>query len=510
MSEENNDKKHLFSQWLEKLQQESWQLELLISGFALYGIWASREVIQNVNDYIVLNQPDLIISGLAERTSTILEVGWTIFFINLLTHVIFRGFWIGTIGLRYVSGEIDYDSLNYSKVLTEYLRRKVGSFDDFIEKLEKFCSVLFAYTFLLFFITLSVILYSVWFNALAVLLFKVLEFRETDMWATVALFVYLGMGMFIMIDFLTFGVFKRIKEKRFSKVYKYFYIMASVITFSFLYRPLLYNFLDDKYTKRLIWISVPYFLLVILVFPGLRVGNPYYPEFDGNYEGSGSMLEEEMVKWWRYEDLRAQRLEINGDLEDHRILGPICLSNFECEKSDLRFFVRQYPRDTRYFESEEEISAFNVQGLTHEAFGVEEDDPDVEKLEEEEREVIRKFREDMDILRKEDRQLYISKVDSIHGVYKEKKKELMYQKLLKLKDSSFRHYRVELNGEDVTDKINSHFYLHPNAGERGFLCYLAIDSLERGIHQLKLNKFKERNLQGEVEYNEYVTPFMVP
>ena len=27
-----------FSQWLEKLQQESWQLELIISGIALFGI----------------------------------------------------------------------------------------------------------------------------------------------------------------------------------------------------------------------------------------------------------------------------------------------------------------------------------------------------------------------------------------------------------------------------------------------------------------------------------------
>ena len=31
-----------FSQWLEKLQQESWQLELIISGIALFGIWEAR------------------------------------------------------------------------------------------------------------------------------------------------------------------------------------------------------------------------------------------------------------------------------------------------------------------------------------------------------------------------------------------------------------------------------------------------------------------------------------
>ncbi|MBK8701720.1 MAG: hypothetical protein IPN29_20040 [Saprospiraceae bacterium] len=31
--ENQNDHKTIFRQWLEKLQQESWQLELLISGF---------------------------------------------------------------------------------------------------------------------------------------------------------------------------------------------------------------------------------------------------------------------------------------------------------------------------------------------------------------------------------------------------------------------------------------------------------------------------------------------
>ena len=42
------DHKSLFKEWLEKLQQESWQLELLISGFAIVGIYAARTTIKNL------------------------------------------------------------------------------------------------------------------------------------------------------------------------------------------------------------------------------------------------------------------------------------------------------------------------------------------------------------------------------------------------------------------------------------------------------------------------------
>ena len=35
---QNNYRSKAFKAWLDKLQQESWQLELIISGFAIYGL----------------------------------------------------------------------------------------------------------------------------------------------------------------------------------------------------------------------------------------------------------------------------------------------------------------------------------------------------------------------------------------------------------------------------------------------------------------------------------------
>ena len=60
MTHKTQDKKALFSEWLEKLQQESWQLELLISGLALFSIWESQYMLQRLDYFIQVESIDSI------------------------------------------------------------------------------------------------------------------------------------------------------------------------------------------------------------------------------------------------------------------------------------------------------------------------------------------------------------------------------------------------------------------------------------------------------------------
>lgn len=65
------------------------------------------------------------------------------------------------------------------------------------------------------------------------------------------------------IDFILQGYLK--KKKWPSKLYFPFYWVFSILTLSFLYRPLVYNFLDNKLGKRISLILIPiYFTLSIL------------------------------------------------------------------------------------------------------------------------------------------------------------------------------------------------------------------------------------------------------
>ena len=66
----------------------------------------------------------------------------------------------------------------------------------------------------------------------------------------------------MFIDFITLGSLKRVKDDTVSKIYLPIYRFYSTITLSFLYRPLIYNFIDDKYTRRLFFLSIPYVFLI--------------------------------------------------------------------------------------------------------------------------------------------------------------------------------------------------------------------------------------------------------
>lgn len=211
--EYSKDKKLFFSEWLEKLQQESWQLELLISGFALYGIFASKPLILDLQIYIEINSDGTLYSVLSQLNA-ILWFGRLIFLINLLTHVILRGLWIGAIGLRYVSGDIDFEKLNYSQSFMKFLKKGIGSYDNYIEKLEKICSVLFAYTFLLFLFFFSFVLFLVILAVYSTALHSVFP----DLVANTFKTIFLVAGGIVFIDLISLGRLKKIKISYFKSI----------------------------------------------------------------------------------------------------------------------------------------------------------------------------------------------------------------------------------------------------------------------------------------------------
>ena len=279
-----------FKQLLQKLQEESWQLELLISGFAIFGlisayptIWLAVDDAQNSQQIY-----KFVIYSIAWASCAIL-------IFNLLLHVLLRGLWIGALGLRYVSGDIDYDNLKYSPKFTRYLKKRVGSFDKYIATLEDYCSVIFAISFLLIFYVIAIT-----FTILAIALTAnyLISSDSLPGWLSqgvgiiIILFIIFGM-FFTLIDFITLGFLK--KKKWLSKIYFPIYWVFSFITLSFLYRPLVYNFLDNKFGRRLSLALVPFYLLI-----GLSLTLNYQ---SSNYFSPSSNSNEIIANNNNYEDL---------------------------------------------------------------------------------------------------------------------------------------------------------------------------------------------------------------
>ena len=259
-----------FKNWLDKLQQESWQLELLISGFAIFGLVSLMNImdVKRAEAYLA-NMP-----WVGRLLQTIM--GCTFFFVfNLIIHVLLRGLWIGAIGLRYVSGDIDFEKLNYSEKFSNYLKRKIGSFDKYISQLEDYSSILFSLTFLLVFYFIG---FSVVTSLLAFLLSLVngLEFisDEKEYIITQSLYFVFGFtALIVFVDFIGQGFLK--KKNWTSKLFFPIYWIYSKLTLSFLYRPIAYNFLDNKLGKRVSLFLVPVYTIIVALSSLYYVNSNY-------------------------------------------------------------------------------------------------------------------------------------------------------------------------------------------------------------------------------------------
>lgn len=272
----NDYKSPAFKKLLDSLQQQSWELELLISGFAIFGLFTAYEPLkielsQAGNEQQIYN---VVLYFLAVTACSIL-------LFNLLLHVILRGLWIGALGLRYVSGDIEFEKLKYAERFKKYLSKRIVSFDRYIGNLENYCSILFAVSFLLIFYVLALTLVII---AMVLIANFIIENENLPNWISegvgVTLIIFLSIGMFLtFFDFITQGLLKR--NKWVARVYFPIYWVFSFLTLSFLYRPLVYNFLDNRFGKRLILMLTPIYL-VILVLASIEYKNSNYLSKDRN------------------------------------------------------------------------------------------------------------------------------------------------------------------------------------------------------------------------------------
>ncbi|MBO6606865.1 hypothetical protein [Psychroserpens sp.] len=290
-----------FKKLLQKLQEESWQLELIISGFAIFGLFTIFDpLMQSVADAEDNEQIYKFVISLVATISC------AILIFNLVLHVLLRGLWIGALGLRYVSGDIDYDSLKYSEKFTKYLKRRVGSFDRYIATLENYCSIIFAISFLLIFYVLAITftILTIAFTANYVLDSDWLPgWISKGIGIPFMLFVVFGM-LITFFDFVTLGSLK--KKKWISKIYFPVYWVFSFITLSFLYRPLVYNFLDHKFGRRLSFVLVPFYI-GIMILSSVKYQNSNYLKADLNSNDMIANIE-------NYEDQLANSKVFTGDV----------------------------------------------------------------------------------------------------------------------------------------------------------------------------------------------------
>lgn len=149
--EENNNKPPTPS-WLKRVQDNSWEPEILISGLTIAFIFIMNNYIHNFFAFLVQDFDATISANLFFMLFT---VSINIVKVVLILHLVLRGLWTGLIGLSYV-----YPDGVKNEKLPAIMRNVIFEKPaELILKTENICSLLFSYIFffvlLLLFMTIA-------------------------------------------------------------------------------------------------------------------------------------------------------------------------------------------------------------------------------------------------------------------------------------------------------------------------------------------------------------------
>ncbi len=128
--------------WLRKLERESWQAELIISGVAILGSLQLIGLLDDAQHYLLLNydRAALKLWFLAVTYWVFFAYGLAFLFIF---HFAVRALWIGLIGLNSVYPDGIVKSTMWSQDFFEKTRAAYGDVDGFIRELDRSASGLF-------------------------------------------------------------------------------------------------------------------------------------------------------------------------------------------------------------------------------------------------------------------------------------------------------------------------------------------------------------------------------
>jgi len=434
--------------WVANLQLESWQLELLITGFSIFLLATGIDEYAEINRNIQENQLNPGANGISPLLSIAVNfildtipIGMKFFLINLLIHLLLRGFWIGIVGLSSVSNHIDYDKLKFRGRFRKFIPEKVRSLDELIVYLDKVSSVIFAYTFLLVFSIISVVIVL----ALGLVIFSFsisLSVSADPTPVTIALnlliilfvLLYFFLAFLFFLDTLLFSAFK--KSKWFTVLYYPIYRFFSVVSLSILYRSIYYHLITTNSKKQIIGVSSILFVVLLIVLRADSIDvNKFYPRLT---DTSPNYIVEEF-----YDDSRPEDAFI-----DH-----LSLPSKYVENGFLELFIRYNPQDNVILELL--CPEFNELGPN---------DGFVENF----------------------KMGFKSANDSTFLATK----ELAYNnQITRSLECQIQMFEVHVDGE-LYSSLGYAFKTHSSNNEKGYLTIIDVLALGRGRHTLEVKKFK--------------------
>lgn len=256
-----SDKKFEIPKWLKELQENSWELELLISGGAIFSLF-------QLSDWYLSWIDSIKITNSFPGTALLLMAGMII--IKTLTlgfssHLIMRAFWLALVCVNYVFPEgINIEKLTFKKPYKTDLEDK-SDLRNQIVFVDRICGTIIYLTILSAFVTFGFLIgffpilgYIVFMESVSVPAFI------DDIISPVLLFSYL----LYFADFLLGGLLRKIKYV--SYLTFPFFIVYDYFTLRFVYKNSLYLF-TSSLKRSYIVLSSLFFFSVVFSFSYLSI-----------------------------------------------------------------------------------------------------------------------------------------------------------------------------------------------------------------------------------------------
>lgn len=260
------------SNWLQELSSQSWNLELLVSGVAIFSTSFLPDLIEQAIAYYFENYQagNELITNIVLPTLafSFAKASAYLLIITFFVHFVLRAFWIAMLGLRAVFPQgINYENLpNTNSELKETYKKKFGTLDGFLVRLDKICSQIFSIAFIL-------VLFSVMLTVLYLLTFLfnvVLKTYKPELYTNVSYIIGITLIIFIVSGLLI--TFLASKEKYrenpvISKLMK-MYITSTTWLYVGMYKPIQYiNFVfASNLPRKKYYLATSILMITMFVF----------------------------------------------------------------------------------------------------------------------------------------------------------------------------------------------------------------------------------------------------
>jgi len=264
--------------WLQALEAQSWQAELIASGLAIYGSLSLGVYLDNIAEWAVLRFDDRILDILYFFVFYI-YIAHAVLVISFITHLALRILWAGILGLSSAYPEgINTETKAYAPHFKEKLKQEFPDLSKYSLELDKLCSMIFSILCAMIILLVSISFWIIVYLFLSELLLKIVPENVVNYIG----FIFIGLLLLfsILSSLLTQG---KLKNSNFAKKYAYklnqrfgkFFYFFGYKAFSYISQTIRTNVTSKLFFAGMMGIL---FISMLMAVPRFTNMVPYYKQ----------------------------------------------------------------------------------------------------------------------------------------------------------------------------------------------------------------------------------------